>query len=79
MKRIKIVVSAVAVMIITLCGIRQSLGTVSTTFPNIDNLEALASSEYEPGNECSGCIMNCAYVCKKFSWGGCVGDPNWHY
>lgn len=46
----------------------------------LNNMEALASStEYEPGNECSGCIMNSLYICKDFGWGGCVGDPDLHY
>lgn len=45
------------------------------------NVEALASSnEYEPGNDCSGCIMNSLYICKLFGdWGGCIGDPYVHH
>lgn len=46
------------------------------------NVEALATNEsdaYEPGNECSGCILNCLYICKDFGWGGCIGDPNVHW
>ena len=37
-------------------------------------------NEYEPGNDCSGCIMNSLYICKLFGdWGGCIGDPYVHH
>lgn len=56
----------------------QKVNTVSDLM--LANVDALASSnEYEPDNECSGCIMNCLYVCKTFGdWGGCIGDPYVH-
>ena len=41
------------------------------------NVEALARGE--GGGECSGCIQNSLYFCKFFGWGGCFGDPMWHY
>ncbi|WP_308760795.1 NVEALA domain-containing protein [uncultured Bacteroides sp.] len=58
--------------------ITQGIDAISDL--SLANVDALASSnEYEPGNECSGCIMNCVYICKVFGdWGGCIGDPFVH-
>ena len=43
----------------------------------LENVEALAAGEST--DECSGCIKNSLYICKFFGWGGCFGDPMYHY
>jgi hypothetical protein len=80
-KVIKLAFVAAFVAVIGYYGVYANQRTDVIADLTLANVEALASSnEYEPGNDCSGCIMNSLYICKLFGdWGGCIGDPYVHH
>lgn len=80
MKKITKITFVAAFVAIAGYGVYTNRTVDTMSVLSLANIDALASfNGYEPGNECSGCIINSLYVCKVFGdWGGCIGDPYIH-
>lgn len=79
MKKLKLKIAIVAVVAaVAGYGVYQNrTKEVGMSELALENVEALAAGEST--DECSGCIKNSLYICKFFGWGGCFGDPMYHY
>lgn len=77
---LKVVLSA-AVVAVAGYGMYENQLKENLSDVMLENVEALGAIEgYEPGNECSGCVLNSLYICKMLSdTTGCFGDPYLHY
>lgn len=77
MKKIMKIAIVAIVAAVAGYGIYDSQMKIEMSELTLANVEALAAGE--SADECSGCIRNSLYFCKFFGWGGCFGDPMYHY